>query len=214
MIARGLLLVLPILVLAGCGGGATVEQRRELPTFNRVSVTNEMDVTIRRGSRPSALVRAGENVLDDVHTDVHDRTLRVKGRGDAIVIGTDPVDDAHVTLTVPRLRSITVNGSADLDLGDVSGETFTVRMLGSGEVKATGRVRRLHVNISGSAAASLKELDADRIEVDVSGSGDVELGRSKNLDATVTGSGDITYRGDPELQSKVSGAGKITPENR
>lgn len=214
MIARGLVFVAAVLVLAGCGAGPTVEQRRELPTFNRVWITNDMDVTVRRGERPSALVRVGENALDDVHTDVRDGTLKVKGRGEAIVIGDDPLEDAHVTLTVPRLRSVTVSGSADLDLGDVSGEAFTVRMLGSGEVKATGRVRRLNVDISGSADAYLKELDADRVEVDVSGSGNVQLGRSKDLDATVSGSGDISYRGKPDVQSKVSGAGEIGPEDR
>jgi hypothetical protein len=209
LLALALLLAL---VLAGCGAGPTVTQHRELPRFERLLIDDNMDVTVRSGARPAAVVRAGENVLDDVHTDVDDGALKVSGRGNAVVIGTDPVDDARITLTVPDLDVIKISGDSDADLRDVRGDLFEVDISGDGAVRASGNVRRLTVEISGSGNVDMPRLNAHQARVEVSGSGDVRIGRTSELDVEISGSGHVKYRGRPQLSQSISGSGQIESE--
>jgi hypothetical protein len=204
--------VLPALALAGCGAGPTVTQRRELPRFERLLIDDNMDVTVRSGREATAVVRAGEDVLDDVHTEIDDGALKVSGRGDAIVIGTDPVDDAKVTLTVPRLDYLQISGDTDANLRGLNGSYFAVNISGSGAVRATGRVRRLKIEISGSGNVDMPELDADETRVEVSGSGNVRVGHTSKLDVEISGSGKVTYRGTPQVSQKISGSGQVESE--
>lgn len=205
--------ILAAIALAGCGGGPTVTERRDLHAFTGIDVDHSMDVTVRRGARPAAVVRAGENVIDDVHTRVKDGTLQLRGRGDAIVIGSDPVDDAEVTLTVPRLDRLDVGGSGNVTIDRLAGDALTVNVDGSADVRAAGSVERLAIEIDGSADLDLRDLAAERARVDVSGSGEVRLGRTAELEVDVSGSAKVTYRGRPRIVSQnVSGSAEIEPE--
>jgi hypothetical protein len=204
--------VLLALALAGCGGGPTVTQRRELPRFERLVIDDSMDVTVRSGREPTAVVRAGEDVLDDVHTEVDDGALKVSGRGNAIVIGTDPVDDAKVTLTVPSLEYLQISGNTDANLRGLNGTFFAVNISGSGAVRATGRVARLKIEISGSGDVDMPELDSEEARVEVSGSGNVRVGHTKKLDVEISGSGKVTYRGRANVSQKISGSGEVESE--
>lgn len=211
---RRLLAVAPLvaLALAGCGAGPTVTQRRELPRFERLVIDDNMDVTVRSGREATAVVRAGEDVLDDVHTEVDGDALKVSGRGNAVVIGTDPVDDARITLTVPDLDVIKISGDSDADLRDVRGDLFEVDISGDGAVRASGNVRRLTIEISGSGNVDMPRLNADQARVEVSGSGDVRIGRTSKLDVEISGSGHVKYRGRPQLSQTISGSGQVESE--
>jgi Putative auto-transporter adhesin, head GIN domain len=211
---RRLLALAPLVAvaLAGCGAGPTVTQRRELPRFERLVIDDNMDVTVRSGARPAAVVRAGEKALDDVHTDVEDGALKVSGRGTAVVIGSDPVDDARITLTVPDLDVIKISGDSDADLRDLRGDVFEVDISGDGAVRASGDVRRLTVEISGSGSVEMPGLNAREARVEVSGSGDVRIGRTEKLDVEISGSGHVSYRGRPQLSQSISGSGQIESE--
>ena len=60
-----------------------------------------------------------------------------------------------------------------------------------------------------SGDASAASLPGAKARARLSGSGDLRLGVSQELDATLSGSGDLAYSGRPKLQSKVSGSGEL-----
>jgi hypothetical protein len=119
------------------------------------------------------------------------------------------VDDAKIRLTVPRLDYLQISGNSDADLRDLRGRFFAVNIAGSGAVKASGRVERLKIEISGSADIEMPRMDAAEASVEVSGSGNVSVGRTEKLDVDVSGSGNLTYRGRPQVSQRISGSGSV-----
>src|SRR3954449_8702856 len=80
------LLALPALALAfaGCAigdDGPRTAQTRSVAAFTRVENPGSVHVRLHVGGSQRVVVRAGEKVIDDVKTDVHDGTLRVRLSG-------------------------------------------------------------------------------------------------------------------------------------
>ena len=50
---------------------------------------------------------------------------------------------------------------------------------------------------------------SDPAKAVLSGSGDVSLGVTEQLDVRLSGSGDLSYAGRPQLRQSVSGSGEI-----
>jgi len=53
------------------------------------------------------------------------------------------------------------------------------------------------------------ELQTKRAKVGVTGSGEVVVNASDELDATVTGSGTVEYVGSPKLSTSIFGSGSV-----
>src|SRR3712207_5565445 len=63
---------------AACGDdGPRTSQTRDVAAFTRVLNDASVDVRVHVGSPERVEVRAGENVVDDVRTEVRDGTLRI-----------------------------------------------------------------------------------------------------------------------------------------
>ncbi|MDH5373214.1 MAG: DUF2807 domain-containing protein, partial [Acidimicrobiia bacterium] len=89
-------------------------------------------------------------------------------------------------------------------------DTFEVDISGSGNVTPEGTSGHLDVTISGSGRFDGTDLESATGKVRVSGSGNVVVNVTDELEATISGSGDVKYIGDPNLDSSVSGSGDIS----
>jgi hypothetical protein len=204
-------LILPVaaatLALTGCIGvdaGPTTTQSRDVAAFTRLKAEDEVEVNLRVGESRRLRVRAGENVIDDIRTEVRDGTLYVSYDGPSIREGRLLVD-----VSAPAVERLAITGAADVRVDGLEADAFDVRVSGAGDIAAAGRVRRLTLDISGAGDADLAELAADDARVELSGSGDAEVRASELLDAEVSGAGDLAYRGAPQVRQDVSGAGEI-----
>jgi hypothetical protein len=209
---RRFLLLVPALVgalaIAGCSlgdDGPRTTQTRDLPAFTRIDNHASVDIRLHIGEPQRVQVRAGENVIDDVHTDVRDGTLRVSFNHHGMFGG-----DAVVDATVPRLTGIDVSGSGDIAAEGIHANALDVRATGSSTVALEGEVRRLAVELDGSGDADLADLTAREARVAVSGSGDADVRADRRLDVDVDGSGDVRYHGDPVLTKEVDGSGDLS----
>jgi hypothetical protein len=205
---RFLPFLLAAVVLAGCSltdDGPKTTQTRQVPAFTGVDSDSSVDVRLHAGRRQSVQVRAGEKVIDDVHTDVRDGTLHVTfdhhGIGPAQVV---------VEASVPRLTAIESDGSGEIDADGVDAGAFAVRSGGSGEVSVAGRAGRLSVDLDGSGGADLDELRAREARVVVGGSGDVDVRADHRLAVAVHGSGGVHYHGNPALAKRIDGSGDVS----
>ena len=82
--SRLVLLLLPALALAGCAvgdDGPRTSETRDVEPFSRVDNRDSVDVRLRVGEPLSVRVLAGEKVIDDVHTEVSDGTLKLEYSG-------------------------------------------------------------------------------------------------------------------------------------
>jgi hypothetical protein len=175
------------IALTGCAlgdDGPRVTQTRDVDTFTRIDNDSSVDVRLHVGEPQRVRVRAGDKVIDDVHTDVRDGVLRVRfdhsGLGGSNVV---------VEASVRSLDGIALSGS--------------------GDVEADGRTDRLALNLDGSGDANVAGLMARSARVHVSGSGDASVRADDRLDVRLDGSGDIKYAGDPQLTKNDDGSGDV-----
>jgi hypothetical protein len=195
------------LALAGCSlsdDGPRTSQTRDVATFTRVDNRDSVDLRLHVGEPQRVRVRAGEKVIRDVHTEVHNGTLEVTFNHHGF-LGSDVVVDA----SVPKLTGIDVSGSGNVDADGIDADAFDVRSEGSADIALRGSVSRLAVDITGSGDADLADLDARDARVAVEGSGDAEVRAVRRLNVAVDGSGDVRYHGDPVLTRRVDGSGDL-----
>ena len=203
--------VLGALALTACDSGPPVSQTRDLSGFTRLEVSGDLSLDVRLFNRPDPGVRitAGTKAIDRIETEVVGDVLRVSTKSRGLTIGPDPIGDVSVSLGVPALLGLRVDGSADVMLSGLSAKSFELRVDGSGKVQARGRVDDLEMEVDGSADSDLRDLATQNANVRLDGSGDADLRVARSLELIVEGSGDVTYRGRPSVSSRLEGSGNV-----
>jgi hypothetical protein len=189
------------------GSGVPSTQVREVPTFHAVELAGSSNVVIRAGEKQSVVVRADDNLLDRVTTEVKAGTL---------VLGTTPgsmttKSPMSVEIGVPELTSLTLNGSGNIVVTNVSTDRLDVSLPGSGTLTADGTATKLDLSVGGSGSVQFARLVAKDAHVGVSGSGAAFVTATRSLTASVSGTGAIIYTGNPQSVTKnVTGSGAVT----
>jgi Putative auto-transporter adhesin, head GIN domain len=196
---------------AGCGTGDPVQQTRMVGDFERLEVEGSLDLDVALSNRPDPGLRitAGDKTIDRIRTEVRDGTLHITTKSEGLVIGPNPIGDVSVSLGVPALAGLEVIGDADVSLSGLSAKALDLRVRGSGDITARGRVDALQVEIDGSGDTNLGDLSTLTAEIRTDGSGRVDLRVSELLDIVSEGSGDIVYRGRPRITSRIEGSGDV-----
>jgi hypothetical protein len=203
---------LSAVLLTACGGvglvgsGTAAEQARHVAAFSRVDLSGSSNVTIHAGGRQSVVVRADDNQLGQVTTQVHAGTLVIGTRGSFTT--NSPMS---VEISVPSLEALTLGGSGALTASNIRGPRVSVRLSGSGVVRASGTVTRLDVSLGGSGDAQLDQLVAREVHAVLAGSGRIVTRATDTLRASLPGSGTIVYSGNPpHVMTSITGSGAIT----
>jgi hypothetical protein len=198
-----------LLLVAGCGGGERTVETRPVEPYDRIEVSESMDVQVVPGDGREVRVAAGEHVIDRVVTESSDGVLTIDIRDRGIVIGPDPLNDVSVQVPASELAAVEIAGSGDVTLEGLDQEALEVRVEGAGDVEASGTVDRLTAEIQGAGDARLSQLETRTARVEVQGAADAELNVSDELDVTVQGAADVSYTGNPRVRSDIEGAGDI-----
>jgi Putative auto-transporter adhesin, head GIN domain len=201
--------LIAVVALAGCGGGDRIVETRQVAPFDRLEVSESVDVKVVPGDGGEVRVAAGEHVIDRVVTTSSGGVLEIDVRDRGIVIGPDPLDDVEVEVPASELEGVDVQGTGDVLLEGLDAEEFELELQGAGDIEASGTVERLTATIQGAGDAHLFDLRVRAARVVVQGPADAELNVSDELDVSVQGAGDVTYRGDPTVRSDIEGAGDL-----
>jgi len=199
------------LALTACDSGPPVSQTRDLGGFTRLEVSGDLSLDVRLFNRPDPGVRitAGTKAIDRIETQVVGDVLRVSTKSRGLTIGPDPLGDVSISLGVPALLALRVDDQADVNLSGLSAKSFELRVDGSGDVRARGRVDDLEMEVDGSADTDLGDLATQNASVRMDGSGDAELRVARSLELIVEGSGDVIYHGRPSVSSRLEGSGNV-----
>lgn len=189
------------------GSGIAATQTRDVTAFNSVELAGANNVVIRVGKEQSVLVKADDNLLNRVTTDVKSGTLVIGNTPGSFTTKTP----MSVAVTVPSLDALTLTGSGNILVRGIRTASLTVTLSGSGNLMGSGTAKSLDVTVSGFGNARLTGVAAGDVHAVVSGSGTIFVTATKSLDASVPGSGTIIYAGNPQDVTKnVSGSGAIT----
>ncbi len=189
------------------GSGVPATQARDVAAFNSVELAGSNNVVIRVGEKQSVVVRADDNLLDRVTTEVQSGKLVIANTPGSFTTKSP----MSVEVNVPTLNALTLTGSGNIVVDGIEAESLKVTLPGSGTLTGSGTATRLDVTVSGSGTVQFTRLVANDVRAVVSGSGSIFITATKSLDASVSGSGAILYVGNPQDVTKsVTGTGAIT----
>ena len=232
---RVIALVFLALLLINCSKGQVVvgssniiSQEKQLSAYDRIEVLGSYDVIFTDGEVGKIKIKAPDNILPLIQTEVSDGLLRIdtgKNRykvKEPIIIYV-PVDS--------RLKQVVIKGSADiyteknletkaLNVGiygsgdarlvvDVS--SLALEVVGAGDIRVSGRAKDLSIDISGSGDVDTSKLTAEKAAISISGAGDVSAYVTEDVDVSIAGAGDVTVKGNPKkVKQKINGSGGVS----
>lgn len=111
----------------------------------------------------------------------------------------------------PDNMSANVNGSGEIRLAGNVESNFTANVNGSGSIyhNGSGVCSRADFSISGSGYIQAESLKTEQVYSSISGSGTQIVYALDRLDVHISGSGDVYYRGTPTIIKNISGSGKV-----
>jgi hypothetical protein len=216
--------------LARAAGPET--QVRNTGDFNKLHFDGAYTVFVEQGQTCSVKIEAEPKLLAKVTTEVKNNNLKVDTKnGGWFCCWGHGREDIKVYITVKDLKSIVIDGSADLagkgkfvcdtlelsisGSGDINLELETkvleTAISGSGDVKLTGKAQSFSAAIAGSGDIKAFDLISEKCEVSIAGSGDCQVNAVQELEVSIAGSGEVAYKGNPaKVNNSVSGSGEVT----
>ncbi len=230
-------LLLFTIVLPGCwvdnldcenGRGEVVSEILEVPYFSGIHLRIDADVYISQGDDSEVIFDGQLNILDELEIYVHNDVLIIdtdhciRDHRPIEIIITNPdwfeigisgsgdvVSENQLTTT---FLDVNISGSGDMDL-DVDAAELDIDVSGSGDIYLTGESRELDYRASGSGDLRSFGHLTERADINISGSGDVEVSVEEFLDIRISGSGNVYFKGNPSISSSVSGSGDVINAN-
>jgi hypothetical protein len=211
MLKKTGLYVVAAVVLAGPGVSVVIAQTADSGTVSdtgsetrtveagiaRVSVQGPIDLKLKQGTTPSLTLRGERRILPNIATVRDGDTLRIQAKGHFTT--RQPIV-AEVTL--PTLQAVQSMGSGNTDINDFSGDTLTLGMSGSGDLRCECRYQVLRADLRGSGGLKFHNTGGERVEINLFGSGNVDAsGKVGTLLAKIMGSGNVNAR---QLQADTS----------
>ena len=231
---RVIALVFLALLLINCSKGQVVvgssniiSQEKQLSAYDRIEVLGSYDVIFTDGEVGKIKIKAPDNILPLIQTEVSDGLLRIdtgknRYRVKEPIIIYVPVDS--------RLKQVVIKGSADIyteksletkalevdvyGSGDVRLQvdvsSLALKIDGSGDIRVGGKTDNLSININGSGDVDTSKLTAEKAAISISGAGDVSAYVTEDVDVSIAGAGDVTVKGNPKkVKQKINGSGGV-----
>jgi Putative auto-transporter adhesin, head GIN domain len=203
-------LMIVALVVTACsvtkGSGKVVSQTREVSGFSKVELSGSGELTIEKTGTESLTISAEDNLLPELTSEVSDGTLTLGTKPNTTITPTKPI---IYSLTVKDLSGIAVSGSGSARVSNLTTNSLTTEISGSGTITASGTVNDQDVAISGSGDYQGEQLTSKTAKVQISGSGAASVFATDLLDVKISGSGTLTYGGNPQITQEISGSGKL-----
>ena len=168
-----------------------------------VDIAVPATVHFRSGEGDEVIARGSPYAISHIEVGGGRITLNCRGS-----VGSRDID---ITLPGHAFRHVGISGSGNVVMENVNQPDLTLRISGSGTLRAQGTSDHVTVKISGAGRARLADLVMKQLTVDISGSGNIEAAPKDVADIKVSGSGNVKLLSHPsQLRSHVTGSGRIT----
>lgn len=206
------------------GFGSTTTNEISLSDFTGIELNIDAQVYLTQGDQVEVLVKGQGNIIDELETRVRNDIWQIEF--------DDCVEDSDVLriyITSPNLTFISNNSSGKIQSETIlrmdeleiknngSGSTqlsveadlITTRNTGSGNLEIEGVAATFDVDVKGSGDVEAFDLLVKDGQVEIDGSGDVQVNVADFLEIMIDGSGDVYYKGEPDLKITTRGSGKV-----
>src|SRR5215467_4425609 len=137
-----LLLSSSVMFLQSCenacihGSGNTVTQSRTLGNFSQISFSSEGTVYISQGATTTFTVEAQQNVIDDLHTDIHGNELQIYNKH--CLKDQAPI---IIHITTPNITSVSLSGVGSIiTQGKIYSSSCDFNVSGTGTIETQDTV--------------------------------------------------------------------------
>ena len=213
---------------------ANAEMRSLNGSFNKIKVSNAINLYLSQSSTESIAVSASEDKFKaGIKTVVENNVLKIyydgerswsgRNRKMKVYVSFKNIDELQAsgasdiivagTLEVQSL-SLNLSGASDFK-GDIKANTLSLNLSGASDVTISGTVKQLNIESSGASDVKGYELTADICNASVSGASDVNITVNKELTAHASGASSVNYKGDAVIKDMhSSGASSINKRGR
>lgn len=191
------------------GSGVIVTESRELNAFTAVSVDGIFNVTVAQGDAQSVKITADDNVIGFVKTEVVDGSLKVY-----LAPGQNYKNiGLAAEIMVKGFNGLSNKGSGTIKISNVDNPSFFLKNFGSGDIALSGASGELLIENEGSGRISGFSFLSGSSNINIIGSGDVEVSCENELTVNIDGSAKVFYKGQPTITSNIEGSGKVINSN-
>ena len=207
--------------------GVQTTQNRTTESYDAVNAGGSFKVVLVSGKEGTITIQGDENIITHIVTEVTNNELQISFEKNLSITYR-----SEITITVPveAISGITfagsgdvvskttlnatnfnvkLSGSGDVDIA-VNATKVSATLAGSGDINISGKTTELEAKVVGSGDIDCGKLASENATVTVSGSGDLKVNCTNNLEAKVTGSGTVKYKNKPATMNKtVAGSGEI-----
>jgi hypothetical protein len=134
------------------------------------------------------------------------------GRLEADEVKTQVSGSGSLDITGSKVEKqrVIISGNGDVNLGELDADIIKVKITGSGSLDVSGgEVERQQVVISGSGDYEAKQLTSHEAKVHLNGNGSTTLNVRDSLEVNTSGSGNVEYIGNPTVEQIVTGSGDV-----
>ena len=191
------------------GSDTIITEERAFSNFTGVRASENIIVNITDGAENTVLVRANDNIIDRVRTEVS---------GNILQIGLRPGNynniEISVEITVTDLSFLSASDAAEITASVFDDlDELRLEASDSGEVTAAGNTTELSVVSSDGAEIRAFDMTAIRCDANVSDGADAEVTVSDEITGRVSDGGDLFYRGNPTINVSTSDGGEVINAN-
>lgn len=186
------------------GSGKMITEKRTVAEFTALKLDVPAEVNIVVGEGLAVELTADDNYMSSIITDVDGSTLKIRNKN-----GSYRNTTLRVAIKVASLEDVHVNGSGEVRVKGLKGDSFGAEISGSGEILAEGTVKSVSGKINGSGNVELAKVVAEEGRASINGSGEIEIHATKSAEAKINGSGTVRVAGGGTVESKVNGSGEV-----
>lgn len=188
------------------GSGKARIEVRNLSGFKKVVAGGAVNIAIVAQKDFGVTVEADDNLLPILKTEINGDTLRIYSTNDYTT-----QTRINVGISLPEIDGLEISGASVATITNAKTAALALNSSGAAEIKIDGTVDFLAVDASGSSKINAEPLRAVNAKINASGSSQVIVAVTEQIDATTSGSSRVFYLGNPRnLQQNISGSSSIT----
>lgn len=189
------------------------QTNRELPSFEKVSAQEGIQVFLKSGSKETARIETQDIDQDKVLTEINGSTLKIHLEGD-----NHRNIDVQVYVTYVKLTGVKASSAASIEVEDeiTTSGNFDISCSSAGDIDITVNADDIEIDVSSSGDVDAK-VQSNKIKIEVSSAGDIDIsGKVQEAKISASSSGDIDGYGliceKAELRASSGASINVTVE--
>jgi len=191
------------------GSNKIISEERDLSDFENIDISSIINVNVSYDEAQSVVVKANDNIINRVRTIVSGNTLLIDLKD-----GSYDNISVEIDIKIPDVESIDNEGTGNVDLSGFENlDKIDFNSVGTGNITAQGSADDLSIELTGTGSFRGFEFLAKNVNAKLTGTGNIEVFCTEELDGSITGTGNIYYKGNPDIDVTITGIGKVIDAN-